>query len=81
MPRAAPNPVLAVNSAKVRSGPQSATLRRFYTVQEVSAALEVSSRTVNRWIARGELIAHWFGRSVRIADDDLRVFLARQRGE
>ena len=37
-------------------------------------------RSVSRCIATGELIAHWFGRSVRIADDDLRAFLARRRG-
>ena len=80
MSRAAPRAVSAVGFAKLRNGPQSTTLRRFYTIQEVSASLEVSSRTVSRWIARGELIAHWFGRSVRIADDDLRIFLARRRG-
>jgi excisionase family DNA binding protein len=81
MPRAAPPPVSAAGFAKTLRGPQSATLRRFYTMQDVSESLEVSSRTVSRWIARGELIAHQLGRSVRIADDDLRVFLARRRGE
>jgi excisionase family DNA binding protein len=81
MSRAAPRAVSAVGFAKTRNGPQSATLHRFYTIQDVSAALEVSSRTVSRWIARGDLIAHQLGRSIRIADDDLRVFLARGRGE
>jgi excisionase family DNA binding protein len=81
MSRAAPTTVSAVGFAKTRSSPQNPTLRRFYTMQEVSASLEVSSRTASRWIARGDLIAHQLGRSVRIADDDLRVFLARGRGE
>jgi excisionase family DNA binding protein len=49
-------------------------------MQEVADSLDVSPRTVSRWIASGELIAHRFGRSVRIADDDLRAFLARRRG-
>ena len=53
---------------------------QFSTLREVAARLDVSSRTVSRWIASGELIAHRFGRSVRIADDDLRAFLARRRG-
>jgi excisionase family DNA binding protein len=81
MSRAAPRAVPAVGFAKPRSSPQNPTLRRFYTIQEVSDSLEISSRTVSRWIARGELIAHQLGRSVRIADDDLRAFLVRRRGE
>jgi excisionase family DNA binding protein len=78
MLRAAPH--AAATFEKRRSGMQNPTLRRFYTIQEVSQALDVSPRTVSRWIASGELIAHRLGRSVRIADDDLRVFLARRRG-
>ena len=81
MSRAAPHAVSAVGFAKTRNGPQRATLCRFYTIQEVSGSLEVSSRTVSRWIARGDLIAHQLGRSIRISEDDLRVFLARRRGE
>jgi excisionase family DNA binding protein len=33
-------------------------LPKFYAIQTVAEALEVSSRTVRRWIARGELIVH-----------------------
>jgi excisionase family DNA binding protein len=77
MPRAARHPVSAAGLEKRRS--QSTTLRNFHTIQEVSDSLEISSRTVSRWIASGELIAHRLGRSVRIADDDLRVFLATRR--
>jgi len=81
MRRAAPRPVSADKmEEEPRSGPQKRTLPRFYTTQEVSDSLSVSRRTVSRWIEREDLIAHEFGRSVRIADDDLRVFLARRRG-
>ena len=81
MPRLAPRPVSAAGIEKEpRSGPQKRTLPRFYTTQEVSDSLAVSPRTVSRWIEREELIAHEFGRSVRIADHDLQAFLARQRG-
>lgn len=81
MPRAAPPPVSAVGSEKPRRGTHSATLRGFYTIQDISDALDVSPRTVSRWIASGELIAHRFGRPVRIADDDLRAFLGQRREE
>jgi excisionase family DNA binding protein len=81
MPRAAHHVVSALGFEKPRSGSQNAALRRFYTTRDVSDSLEISSRTVSRWIASGELIAHRFGRSVRIASDDLRGFLATRRRE
>lgn len=80
MPRAAPRPASVATFEKCRSGPQNPTLPSFYTIQEISNSLDVSPRTVSRWIAGGELIAHRLGHPVRIADDDLRVFLARRRG-
>ena len=51
----------------------------FFTLDEVSDRLQVSTRTVRRWIAAGELKAHRLGRVVRISDEDLRVFLALRR--
>jgi excisionase family DNA binding protein len=81
MSRAAPRRISAATfGEEPRSGLQKRTLRKFYTIEEVVESLDVSPRTVSRWIASGELIAHRFGRSVRIADDDLRAFLAQRRG-
>jgi excisionase family DNA binding protein len=54
---------------------------RFYTVAQVAELLAVSTRSVRRWIAVGELLAHKFGRRVRIADVDLDGFFNRHRGE
>lgn len=42
---------------------------------------EYGIRTVRRWITNKELVAHHFGRAVRVADGDLRTFLASHRGE
>jgi excisionase family DNA binding protein len=56
-------------------------LTRFYTVAQVASLLAVSSRSVRRWIVTGELLAHKFGRGVRISEVDLRVFVDRRRGE
>ena len=36
--------------------------------------MEVSIRTVRRWIKSGELVAHHFGTAVRIAESDLKAF-------
>ncbi len=53
----------------------SKLITRFYTVAEVADLLVVSTRSVRRWIARGELLAHKFGRQVRISEIDLRAFV------
>ena len=50
----------------------------FYTIAEVAERLVVATRTVRRWIKAGDLVAHRMG-AVRIADDDLRAFLALHR--
>ncbi len=52
---------------------------QFFTIAETAQMLRVCSRTVRRWIAAGKLIAHRFDTSVRIADPDLRAFLALHR--
>jgi excisionase family DNA binding protein len=52
---------------------------QFFTIAEVAACVDVSTRTVRRWIKSGELIAHYFGGAVRIAESDFRAFLAMHR--
>ncbi len=49
--------------------------RTFWTVKGIADHLDVSTRTVMRWIADGDLIAHKFGRSTRISDADLADFI------
>lgn len=52
---------------------------QFFTIAEVAEMLGVCTRTVWRWIATGELVAHRFRGCVRIAEADLRAFLAVHR--
>jgi excisionase family DNA binding protein len=52
---------------------------KFYTIAEVAECLNVCPRTVRRWIDDELLIAHRPGRLVRIAEADLRLFLALHR--
>jgi excisionase family DNA binding protein len=52
---------------------------RFFTIALVAASFGVSVRTVRRWIRRGDLVAHHFGAAVRIAESDLKAFIARHR--
>ena len=52
---------------------------RFFTVAQVAELPAVSTRSVRRWIAAGELLAHKFHRQVRVAEIDLLAFLQRHR--
>ena len=54
-------------------------LPQHHAIKAVAGALEVSDRTVRRWIANGDLVAHRFGGVVRIADSDLLAFIALHR--
>ncbi len=49
------------------------------TINEVAERLNVSDRTVQRWITSGALPVHRLGRMIRIAGPDLKAFLAIKR--
>jgi excisionase family DNA binding protein len=51
----------------------------FFTITEVAERLHVATRTVRRWIQTNDLVVHRVGGVVRIAEDDLRAFLAVHR--
>ncbi len=53
----------------------------FFTIAEVAGPLNVSTRTVRRWINLGLLRVHRFGRTVRISEADRAAFLAVHRGD
>ena len=54
-------------------------LPKYYAIKAVAEALEVSPRTVRRWIANGDLVVHRVGGVVRVSEGDLRAFLALLR--
>ena len=53
----------------------SKSMTRFYTIAQVADLLVVSTRSVRRWVARGDLLAHKFGRQIRISELSLRAFV------
>jgi excisionase family DNA binding protein len=65
-------------TGRVLHGPTSG-LQKYYSIQSIAQALDVSPRTVRRWIANGDLIATRINRVVRISDADLRAMLALSR--
>jgi excisionase family DNA binding protein len=69
----------AAGSGHVRGRRRRNEHLQFFTIAEVAQDLNVSERTVRRWIEDGKLVAHRIGGVVRIAETDLRAFLALHR--
>ena len=59
--------------------PGASPLGAFYSVTETAKLLKVSPRTVRRWIEKGDLTVHRFGRQIRITDSDLVTFIGQCR--
>jgi len=51
----------------------------FYTIDSLARRLSVSPRTVQNWLARGELVSYAFGKARRIDPVDVEAFLAERR--
>ena len=56
-----------------------ASQERLFTVREVASILNMSDRSIRRWIDEEKLTHHKFGRAVRISESDLRTFMAAHR--
>lgn len=52
---------------------------RLLSVQQAADIVGVSTKTIRRWIDAKELPFHRLGRQIRIAEDDLIAFLAKNR--
>ncbi len=55
-------------------------LEHFLTVAQVAERLQVSERSVRRWIAADVLPVRRFGRCVRVDPDDLNTFGQEKTG-
>lgn len=49
---------------------------RFYSAEEVAEYLHIGAQTVRAWLRDGKVKAVKFGRSWRIADDELKRIVA-----
>ena len=57
----------------------AAKFGKFYTIEQIADRMEVSTRSVRRWIKGGLLVAHRFNGVVRISEADFKSFLAAHR--
>jgi excisionase family DNA binding protein len=58
---------------------KSTTNSYLFTLDQVAERLQVSTKTVRRWISAGDLITHRFGRQLRVSSRDLETFIRRHR--
>jgi excisionase family DNA binding protein len=61
------------------SKPSNHLMTRMLTVANVADRLQVSAKTVRRMIQNGEIRVHHVGRQHRISEDDLMLYLVKQR--
>jgi len=52
---------------------------QYFSVKAIAERLDISPRTVHRWIKSKELAVHRLGGSVRISEVDLKQYLAAHR--
>lgn len=66
--------------ARPRGRERHPTREPHLTIEEIAGDLQVSTRTVRRWIGDGTLAHRRLGRLVRVPVAEYRDFLARRRG-
>jgi excisionase family DNA binding protein len=76
MPHRTFNPAQRRSGHLAGAGTRIRPLTRLRTINETAEILNVSPRTVRRFIDCGALPVHRFGRAVRISDADIAAFLA-----
>jgi excisionase family DNA binding protein len=59
--------------------PRPLSTLRFLSLKEAGERLDVSVKSIRRWIAKGDLRVHRFGHQHRISEDDFWVFVASRR--
>ena len=55
------------------------TAQKFYTLRQLAERWQRDKRSIDRDIRSGNLVAHKFGKSVRIAEDDVLLYEALRR--
>jgi len=56
-----------------------AALPTLLTISQTADFLQVSTKTVRRWIEAGDLVAHRIGHQFRISEPDLQTFIKMRR--
>ncbi len=60
--------------------PRTEPLTVLLTIPQTAKVLQVSEKKVRRLIKTGELVAYRIGHQLRIAEEDLLLFLQQRRG-
>ena len=55
------------------------TLPNLLTLAQTAEVLQISTKTLYRWIEAGDLITHRIGHQLRISEADLQMFIRIRR--
>jgi excisionase family DNA binding protein len=55
------------------------SLPTLFTIKQTAKQINVSSKTIRRWIDTGDLVAHRIGHQFRISEPDLQIFIRLHR--
>ena len=53
---------------------------QFLSISELAERMDVSTKTIRRWIKAGEIRTHKLGRQIRVTEEDAHSFVLRRRG-
>lgn len=73
--------MMSVGTKNKEGGCRRGDQLNLFTISDVAECFHVATRTVRRWIKSGHLVAYRFGGVVRIAESDLRTFMAAYRDD
>ena len=65
--------------SNTRAEDTKSSLPRLYTIKQTAEILQVSTKTIRRWIGAGDLAPHRIGRQLRISEADLNAFIRMRR--
>jgi excisionase family DNA binding protein len=55
------------------------SLPTLFIIKQTAKQLDVSTKTIRRWIEAGDLITHRIGHQLRISEPDLQTFIKTRR--
>ena len=70
---------IPIRPARERRPSSGRRARAFHTVGRIAEQLDVSEKSVRRWIGSRKLVAHRIDGILRVSDDDFATFLAAHR--
>jgi len=54
-------------------------MKNIYSVEDLTTLLQLSAKTIRKYIKSGELVAYYIGNGYRISEEHLQAFLESKK--